>query len=183
MTKGHIAGTYKNCPFPVGVQDHHLIHGSLDPSESTAERHLNWFSYFSTSCRYVQQTDRPLNTGNSRPHLCIPCMRCSLITHTHTRPFNGPFSGTPRVSRYQKDKTNLDFTEARDSEWQWHQLGHMHSLHLSPDRHLHASTPCMRCSLIHTMITWKAVFTIMSKRLTAIVEPFFPTPPLTTTGK
>jgi len=24
------------------------------------------------------------------------------------------------VSRYQKGKTNLDFTEARDSEWQWH---------------------------------------------------------------
>jgi len=24
-----------------------------------------------------------------------------------------------------KGKTNLDFTEARDSEWQWHQLGHM----------------------------------------------------------
>jgi len=22
----------------------------------------------------------------------------------------------------QKGKTNLDFTEARDSEWQWHQL-------------------------------------------------------------
>jgi len=29
------------------------------------------------------------------------------------------------VSRYQKGKTNLVFTEARDSEWQWHQLGHM----------------------------------------------------------
>jgi len=27
------------------------------------------------------------------------------------------------VSRYQKGKTDLDFTEARDSEW--HQLGHM----------------------------------------------------------
>jgi len=27
--------------------------------------------------------------------------------------------------RYQKRKTNLDFTEAGDSEWQWHQLGHM----------------------------------------------------------
>ena len=26
---------------------------------------------------------------------------------------------------YQKGRTNLDFTEARDSEWQWHQLGHM----------------------------------------------------------
>jgi len=34
------------------------------------------------------------------------------------------------VSRYQKGKTNLDFTEERDSEWQWHQLGH---LHLTPD--------------------------------------------------
>jgi len=38
---------------------------------------------------------------------------------------NGPFSGTARVSRYQKGKTNLDFAGARDSEWQWHQLGHM----------------------------------------------------------
>jgi len=27
-------------------------------------------------------------------------------------------SGTTRVSRYQEGKTNLDFTEARDSEWQ-----------------------------------------------------------------
>jgi len=28
------------------------------------------------------------------------------------------------VSQYLKGQTNLDFTEARDSEWQWHQLGH-----------------------------------------------------------
>jgi len=40
-------------------------------------------------------------------------------------PFNGPFAVTTQVSRYQKGKTNLDFTEARDSEWQWHQLGNM----------------------------------------------------------
>jgi len=33
--------------------------------------------------------------------------------------FNGPLSGTTRVSWYQKGKTNLDFTGARDSEWQW----------------------------------------------------------------
>jgi len=26
------------------------------------------------------------------------------------------------MSRYQKEKTNLDFTEARDSELQWHPL-------------------------------------------------------------
>jgi len=46
------------------------------------------------------------------------------------------------VSQYQKGKTNQDFTEARDSEWQWHQLGHNTSLHLAPDRqpHLHPTT-------------------------------------------
>jgi len=44
------------------------------------------------------------------------------------------------VSRYQKGKTNLDFTEARDSEWQWHQLGHMQDCtSLQTDNH--ASTP------------------------------------------
>ena len=49
-----------------------------------------------------------------------------LHTHTHTHtPFNGPFSGTTRVSQYQKGNTNLDFCEARDSEWQWHPLGHI----------------------------------------------------------
>ena len=36
--------------------------------------------------------------------------------HTHTHPFNGSLSGTTRVSRYQKGKTSLDFTAARDSE-------------------------------------------------------------------
>jgi len=30
-----------------------------------------------------------------------------------------------QVSQYQKYETNVDFTKTRDSEWQWHQLGHM----------------------------------------------------------
>jgi len=45
----------------------------------------------------------------------VSCSQC-LHTHTHTHPFNGPFSETTRVGRYQKGKTGLDFTEARDSE-------------------------------------------------------------------
>jgi len=63
---------------------------------------------------------------------CRLCSRCCHLesyftharmhTHTHTHPFNGPFSG----------KTNLDFTEARDSEWQWNMP--YASLHLAPDR-------------------------------------------------
>ena len=44
------------------------------------------------------------------------------------------------MSRYQKGKTNLDFTGARDSEWQWHQLGHMQvCTSLQTDNH--TSTP------------------------------------------
>jgi len=41
-----------------------------------------------------------------------------VLLYTHTHPFNGPFS-------------YLDFTEARDCEWQWHQLGHMQVCTLS----------------------------------------------------
>jgi len=44
------------------------------------------------------------------------------------------------VSRYQKGKTNLDFIGARDSEWQWHQLGHM-QICTSFQTNNHASTP------------------------------------------
>ena len=44
---------------------------------------------------------------------------CRFCIYTHTHPFNGPLSGTTQVSRYQKGKTNLDFTGARDGEWQW----------------------------------------------------------------
>jgi len=44
------------------------------------------------------------------------------------------------VSLYQKGKTNLDFTEARDSEWQWHQLDHMQACTLLQTDN-HASTP------------------------------------------
>jgi len=58
----------------------------------------------------------------------------------YTHPFNGPFSENTQVSLYQKGKTNLDFTEARDGEWQWHQLGYMQvCTSLQTDNH--ASTP------------------------------------------
>ena len=65
------------------------------------------------------------------------------LTHCkgkHTHPFNGRLSETTQVSRYQKGKTNRDFTEARDSEWQWHQLGHM-QICTSLQTDNHANTP------------------------------------------
>jgi len=64
-----------------------------------------------------------------------------IVYYTHAaHPFNGLFSRTTRLCWYQKGKTNLDFTEARDSEWQWHQLGRMQvCTSLQTDNH--ASTP------------------------------------------
>ena len=76
---------------------------------------------------------RPLNrcssssNGGQLCHLSLQSI-IILIVHTHTHPFNGPFSWTTRVSQYQKGQTNLNFTEARDSEWQWRQLDHMQTI-------------------------------------------------------
>jgi len=73
-------------------------------------------------------------------HSSAPQPRRTCYERTNEHPFNGPLSGTTRVSRYQKGKTNVDFTEARDSDWQWHQLGHMQvCTSLLTDNH--ASTP------------------------------------------
>ena len=90
----------------------------------------------------------------------------SIHLHTHTHPFNGPLSGTTRVSHYHKDKTSLHFTEARDSEWQWHQLGYMQvCTSLQTDNH--ASTPllsilqagCPSCRPTNSVRALKAIRT------------------------
>ena len=79
-------------------------------------------------------------TQTQPTHAALRRTRPVCSSNTHTHPFNGPFSGTTQVSRYQKGKTNLDFTEARDSEWQWHQLGHMQVCTLLQTDN-HATTP------------------------------------------
>jgi len=77
-----------------------------------------------TAYAWVKDGEKLVKTSEAkRAHMHATSTR--RTTHTHTHPFNSPFSGTTRVSWYQKGKTNLDFTEARDSEWQWHHLGHM----------------------------------------------------------
>ena len=53
--------------------------------------------------------------------LKAPTSTSLIINVTHTHPFNGTFSGSTQVSRYQK--INLDFTGARDSEWQSMSIG------------------------------------------------------------
>jgi len=70
------------------------------------------------------------------------------------------------VSQYQKSKTNLAFTEATDSEGQWHQLGRMQvCTSLQTDNH--ASTPplsfllagCRSGHLANSVSALKAVMT------------------------
>jgi len=77
----------------------------------------------------------------SPPDICR--LESEHNTTTILLQFNGLFSRTTRVSRYQKGRTNLDFTGARDSEWQWHQLGHMQvCTSLQTDNH--TSTPPLK---------------------------------------
>jgi len=68
------------------------------------------------------------------------------------------------VSRYQKGKTNLDITEARNSEWQWHQRSHMQDCtSLQTDNH--AKTPplsflqagCPSCRPTNSVKALKAI--------------------------
>jgi len=69
------------------------------------------------------------------------------------------------VSWYQKGKTNLDFTEARDSEWQWRQLGHLQvCTWLQTDNHASTSPPsflqagCPSCRPTNSIKALKATF-------------------------
>jgi len=62
------------------------------------------------------------NSGPSRS-AAIQIQNATQFKLLH--PFNSLFSRTTWVSRYQKGRTILDFNEARDDGWQWHQLDHM----------------------------------------------------------
>jgi len=65
--------------------------------------------------------------------------RTHAHTHTHIHPSYGPTVLCPGLPGWGGTRTNLDFTEARDSEWQWHQLGHM-QICTSPQTDNHTST-------------------------------------------
>ena len=101
-----------------------------------------WLCLFCDYCYFVSAsslTDSSVlhycDTRGRAPSVIYMCSNYNLL-----QPFNGIFSGTTWVSQYQKGKTNRDFTGARDSEWQWHQLGHMQvCTSLQTDNH--ASTP------------------------------------------
>jgi len=118
---------HHNTPLSYQGQSNYLI---TITGATGAIRYNNTCSYIFINIIWTKQT----NT-HARMHACT-----HAHTHTHTHTFNDPFSGTTQVSRYQKGKTNLDFTEAWDNERQWHQLGYMQVCTLLQTDN-HTSTP------------------------------------------
>ena len=122
--------TPQNCLFRWGIRAPAQYMAPWDPSSPQPKRHLDRFIRFGTAhahgtgcvcvcvclCVCLSQL-RALQKRMNRSR-CRSRYGLGGHAHTHTHPFNGPLSGTTRVSWYQKGKTNLDFTEARDSERQ-----------------------------------------------------------------
>jgi len=88
---------------------------------------------------------RPIPTAGAVENVIV-YKQTNKQTHTHTHPFNGPLSGTTRVGRYQKGKTNLDLLEqetVRGSDISWavctHARTHAHT-------HTHTHTCVENCT-------------------------------------
>jgi len=109
------------------------------------------------SCR-SPTTDHNNNNNNNmmttyhRPHhplntsaLQVCMMRCDIVMRL-TCVSHGTYTNTSVLrpsglcSALSGTTTSLDFTEARDSEWQWRQLGHM-QICTWPQTDNHASIP------------------------------------------
>jgi len=83
--------------------------------------------------------------------------------HTRTR-LTALCPGLPGWAGTRKVKTNLAFTEARDNEWHWHQLGHMQvcvSLqsdnHTSPHHSVLLQAGCPSCRPTNSIKALKAI--------------------------
>ena len=64
--------------------------------------------------------------------------------NTHTQSFNGLFSRTTWVGRYQKDKPFWILLKQDMTGWQWHQLNHMWIICTSLQTDNHASTSSLK---------------------------------------
>jgi len=132
------------------------------PSSSTGSDHWWLFIYSASAAVAVDSSHMTASSSASWSKLS-PVVHLQILiigtcgqsgswsvadhNHTHTHAYNSPFSGTTRVNQYQKGKTNLDFTEAIDSQWQWHQLGNMQvCTSLQTDNH--TSTSCISRALL-----------------------------------
>ena len=80
-------------------------------------------AYFVAETPVRLQVWRPVGDPSSTDHYQLVCQQrvdvtadqlsqrivVRITSHTHTHPFNGPFSATTQVSRYQKGKNQSGF--------------------------------------------------------------------------
>ena len=81
-----------------------LMHVSLDLDRWRCDEHDVWHVF----ARLDRLGSLTLTINNDRISNLTPA-----TSDMRTHPFNGPLSGTTRVSWYQRGKTNLDFTQAK----------------------------------------------------------------------
>jgi len=109
-----------------------LVMAAMSVPNSAPRMEVVWHAIVWAWERYLSETDSESCKTQTLAH-----------THTQTHPFNVLFYRTTRVSWYQKGKTNVDFTEARGSEWQWHHLDHMQvCTSLQTDNHTNTPPLC-----------------------------------------
>ena len=76
-------------------------------------------NYTTAKCKEQHYVTNRLQLNHDKPtDSKQPTVTISQCTYIATHPLNSPLSRTTQMSWYQKGKTNLDFTGARDSEWQ-----------------------------------------------------------------
>jgi len=71
---------------------------------------------YANSCTKRSPKAIPSETKNTSFTATFPGQLNKTVTNNYNYNYNGLFSRTIRVSRYQKGKTNLNFTGARDGE-------------------------------------------------------------------
>jgi len=112
----------------------HANHGSTDGSVMSAVLHKEWRGGELICLTWALLMVRWMCSFMPHIHLSIlisahwSATLFSFLMDQVSLPCNillCNFAHNCCVSRNQKGKTNLDFTEARDSEWQRYQLGHM----------------------------------------------------------
>jgi len=103
-----------------------------------------WEVWSDWSARDDQEPSGADAAHGSRLHGCHQTqhLRTAPGLRTGTTPVDDPLFNTTQVIWYKKGKSNLDFTEARDSGWQWCHRDHM-QICTSLQADNHASTPSL----------------------------------------
>jgi len=115
------------------------------PSESQVQRFNHYApGHTTTLCRFVIW--RGAGVHSVACEVVLTCEFCAisvLLLLLLLHPFNGLFSRTTWVNRFQKGKTSIDLNEARVDGvlgWQWHQLDHMQTISTSLQTDNHTNT-------------------------------------------